>query len=109
MTPLGGDEIKKRIKRSRKQEKNTAERYKGSRNAGSGAGWLRKNDVRTHEFLIENKFTDNKKQYAVKLKDMKEVRQQAILEDRIPVMQFEVGGSRFVVLYEDDFLEITND
>jgi hypothetical protein len=101
-------EQKNRIKRSRKQERQTADRYKGSRNAGSGSGWLRKNDVRSHEFLIENKFTDNQKQYSVKLLDLIELQQRAILEDRIPVLQFEIQGKRFVILPEDDFTSMFN-
>lgn len=99
-------EQKNRIKRSRKQEKQTADRYKGSRNAGSGSGWLRKNDVRSHDFLIENKFTDNQKQYSVKFKDLMELQQRAILEDRIPVLQFEIQNRRFVIIPEDDFTSL---
>lgn len=107
---LGGDgEQKRRLKKSRKQEKKTADRYKGSRNAGSGAGWLRKNDVRSHHFLIENKFTDNTKQYTVKLKELTELQQRAILEDRMPVLQFEIQGKRYVILTEDDFTGMLND
>lgn len=106
---FGSDgEQKRRLKKSRKQERQTADRYKGSRNAGSGSGWLRKNDVRSHEFLIENKFTDNAKQYTIKLKDLTELHQRAILEDRIAVLQFEIQGRRYVVLTEDDFTGMFN-
>lgn len=106
---FGSDgEHKRRLKKSRKQEKQTADRYKGSRNAGSGSGWLRKNDVRSHEFLIENKFTDNTKQYTVKFKDLTELHQRAILEDRIAVLQFEIQGRRYVILTEDDFTWMLN-
>ena len=41
-------------KRSKKQEERTAEKYHGSRNVMSGAGWVRKNDVRTSDLLVEN-------------------------------------------------------
>jgi hypothetical protein len=106
---FGSDkEQKRRLKKSRKQEKRTADRYKGSRNAGSGAGWMRKNDVRTDKLLIENKFTDNVKGYSVKVKDMNELRKQALMEDRIPVLQIEIGGVRFITMYEDDFMEYFN-
>lgn len=106
---FGSDgEHKRRLKQSRKQERQTADRYKGSRNAGSGSGWLRKNDVRSHEFLIENKFTDNQKQYSVKLKDLTELQQRAILEDRVPVLQFEIQGRRYVIIPEDDFTSMFN-
>lgn len=106
---FGSDgEQKRRIKKSRKQERQTADRYKGSRNAGSGSGWMRKNDVRSHDFLIENKFTDNVKQYSLKLVDLVELEKRAILEDRIPVLQLEIQGRRYVVLNEDDFTSMFN-
>lgn len=92
------------MKVSKKQEMRTAETYKGSRNAGSGSGWVRKNDVRSHDFLIENKFTDNKKSYSLKAVDLVELRERAILEDRTPVLQFDLAGRRYVVLTEDDFI-----
>lgn len=92
------------MKVSKKQETRTADLYKGSRNAGSGSGWVRKNDVRSHEFLIENKFTENKKSYTIKSVDLVELRERAILEDRTPVLQFDLTGRRYVVLTEDDFI-----
>jgi hypothetical protein len=105
---LGGDgNTRKAInKRSRKQEQRSAKSYKGSRNAGSGSGWLRKNDVRTEDILIENKFTTNEKQITLKHQDLKELIERAILEDRLPVLQFDLAERRYVVLTEDDFLEI---
>lgn len=94
------------MKTSRKQEERTAGKYKGSRNAGSGSGWLRKNDVRSHDFLIENKFTDNKKSYSIKSVELIELRERAILEDRTPVLQFDLNGRNYVILTEDDFITI---
>lgn len=106
---LGRDPDRKDInKRSRKQEQRSAKSYKGSRNAGSGSGWLRKNDVRTEDILIENKFTTNEKQITLKNQDLVELIERAILEDRLPVLQFDLAGRRYVVLTEDDFLEMTS-
>ena len=109
MTIFGRDpaDDKRRInKASAKQEKRTAQAYRGSRNARSGAGWMRKNDVRAEKLLIENKLTVGKTQITVKVKDLVELRERAILEDRIPILQFDVAGRRYVVLNEDDFLEM---
>lgn len=111
---FGDDEVKARrkenqrriMKASKKQEERTAGRYKGSRNAGSGSGWLRKNDVRSDKMLIENKLTENAKSYSIKFKDLDELRHRAILDDRIAVLQFDLGGRNFVILNEDDFLAI---
>jgi len=91
-------------KKSQKQEQRTADTYRGSRNAGSGSGWVRKNDVRSDMFLIENKFTDNKKSYSIKASDLIQLNREAILESRIPVLQFDLAGRKYVILTEDDFL-----
>ena len=107
---IGGDgDYKRLIKASRKQEKRTAERYRGSRTVNSGSKWYSKNDVRSEHLLIENKLTENTKSYTIKFKDLDELRQRAILDDRLPVLQFDLGGRNFVVLTEEDFLAILND
>ena len=95
-------------KRSKKQEERTAEKYHGSRNVMSGAGWVRKNDVRTSDLLVENKFTDTKS-YSIKSAVMVKLAHTAILEDRIPVLQVDLGGRSYVVILEADFLEMIND
>jgi hypothetical protein len=97
------------MKASRKQEARSADTYKGSRNAGSGSGWMRKNDVRSQDFLIENKLTNNAKSYTVKFTDLRDLTVKAVLEDRTPVLQFDLGGKRYVILNEDDFLEMISD
>lgn len=90
------------------QEKRTADKYRGSRNAMSGAGWLRKADVRTADFMIENKLRmdPDAKSYSVKAVEMRDLVKRAILEGRIALLQFDLGGHNYVVLREDDFLEI---
>lgn len=103
---LGGDDRRRIKKESIRQEKRTAQNYKGSRTVRSGATWFSKNDVRTENFLIENKFTGNAKSYTVKYEELKDVVTRAVLEDRVPVLQFDLGGKRFVILVEDDFLEM---
>lgn len=105
---IGGSDNDRKVinRKSKKQEERTAQRYKGSRNAGSGSGWLRKNDVRSSDFLIENKFTNNTKSYTLKFVDLKELESRAIMEDRMPVLQFDLNNKSYVVLMEDDFLEI---
>lgn len=105
---LGGDgNDRKRInKQSKQQELRTAERYRGSRNAGSGSGWLRKNDVRSEHFLIENKLTTGSKSYTVKSVDLRELETRATLEDRMPILQFDLNNKSYVILLENDFLEI---
>jgi hypothetical protein len=98
-------------KKSKRQEERTAKAYKGSRNAMSGAGWVRKADVRTEEFMIENKLKmdPNAKSYSIKSVDMRDLVKRARLEGRIPLMQIDLAGHRYVVLTEDDFLEMIDD
>ena len=107
---LGADDRKDIMKKSRNQEKRSAATYNGSRNAGSGSFWLRKNDVRSVEFLIENKLTIGTKSITLKEVDLRELRERAIIEDRTPILQFDLNGRNYVVLVEDDFLAmIDND
>lgn len=106
---FGADDRKNILKKSRKQEVRTANTYRGSRNAGSGNGWMRKNDVRTVEFLFENKLTTATKSITLKEVDLRELTERAIMEDRTPVLQFDLSGRRYVVLNEDDFLEMVSD
>lgn len=76
----------------------------------SGAGWVRKADVRTADLLIENKLkvNPNAKSYSVKADDLRTLTRNARFEGRIPVLQFDLAGHRYVVLNEDDFLEMIN-
>jgi len=98
-------------KKSKRQEERTAKAYRGSRNAMSGAGWVRKADVRTEEFMIENKLKmdPDAKSYSIKSVDMRDLVKRARLEGRIPLMQIDLAGHRYVVLTEDDFLEMIDD
>lgn len=106
---IGGDDRKRIQKTSKKQEERSAKIYRGSRNPMSGAGWVKKNDVRSETLLIENKFTDNKKSYTIKTTELVELTKRAVMEDRIPVLQFDLGGKHYVVLNEDDFLCLIED
>lgn len=95
-------------KKSDAQEKRTAEKYNGSKNIMSGAGWKRKNDVTTDRFLIENKtrMDINAKSYSVKAIDLRDLAKNAVVASRIPLLQFDLGGHSYVVLLEDDFIEL---
>ena len=106
---FGADDRRAILKKSVKQEKRSAGSYNGSRNAGSGSGWMRKNDVRSEEFLIENKLTIGLKSITLKSLDLIELRERAIIEDRTPVLQFDLNNRRYVVLVEDDFLAMIED
>jgi hypothetical protein len=92
-------------KQSQKHEKRLAKLVDGSVNAASGAFWSRKGDVRSKELLIEHKWT-GKKQVTIKSEVLKKITREAILDSRIPVLGLHLDGENYVVLLEDDYLEM---
>ncbi len=77
----------------------------------SGAGWKRKADVRTDDFLIENKtkMSPTAKSYSLKAEELRKLQLQALQEGRIPLFQVDLGGRKYVVLVENDFLDLIGD
>ena len=92
-------------KQSQKHEKRLAKAIGGTRNAGSGSFWSRKGDVRSDDLLIEHKYT-GKKTYTLKSVDLEKNVTNAILESRMPVFGISLNDKNYVLLTEDDFLEM---
>lgn len=92
-------------KQSQKHEKRLAKKVGGTRTVASGAFWSRKGDVRSKELLIEHKWT-GKKQVTIKSEVLKKITREAILDSRIPVLGLHLDGENYVVLLEDDYLEM---
>ena len=92
-------------KESQKHEKRLAKKIGGSRNAASGAFWSRKGDVRSDDLLIEHKWT-GKKQITLKSDVLKKIVREAILDGRMPVLGIHLEEKNYVVLLEDDFMEM---
>jgi hypothetical protein len=92
-------------KQSQKHEKRLAKAIGGTRNAGSGSFWSRKGDVRSDDLLIEHKYTGNK-QYTLKAVDLEKNVTHAVLESRMPVFGISLNNKNYVILTEDDFLEM---
>ena len=92
-------------KESQKHEKRLAKKIGGSVNSRSGAFWPRKGDVRSDDLLIEHKYT-GKKSFSVKADVLEKITREAILEGRMPVLGVHLNGENYVILLEDDFLEI---
>lgn len=91
-------------KQSLKHENRLAKLGEGSRNAMSGAGF-RKGDVRWDGVLIEHKWT-GKKQMTVKSDVLEKVFIEAVSEGRTPVLGLHLNGKNYVVLDENDYLEL---
>jgi hypothetical protein len=94
-------------KQSLKHEKRLAKKVDGQRSAASGAFWSRKGDVRSDELLIEHKWT-GKKSVTIKSEVLKKITTEAILDSRMPVLGLHLDGENYVVLVEEDFLELRN-
>jgi hypothetical protein len=92
-------------KESQKHEKRLANKVGGSRNAASGALWSRKGDVRSDDLLIEHKWT-GKKSFSLKADVLEKIVREAILESRMPVLGVSLNNKNYVLLIEDDFLEM---
>jgi hypothetical protein len=97
------DDRRRRLRRSRRQESDAAKRYNGSVTSGSGNGWRHKGDMKTDDFLFEMKRTDNTKQITVKLADLTLIRNQGLVENKVGIMQIEIGDRRFDIVDDDDF------
>jgi len=92
-------------RQSRKHEDRLAKAVGGSRTAASGAFWSRKGDVRSQDLLIEHKWT-GKSQVTVKAAVLEKIVKEAILDGRTPVLGFHLNGENYIMLDEDDFLEL---
>jgi Holliday junction resolvase len=92
-------------KQSRKHEDRLSKKMGGQRTAGSGAFWSRKGDVRTAELLIEHKWT-GKKSFTLKSDVLEKIVNEAIMDSRKPVLGISLNNENYVVLLEDDFIEM---
>jgi hypothetical protein len=94
-------------RQSQKHEKRLAKAFGGQRTAASGAFWQRKGDVRSDDILIEHKWT-GKKQVTIRADVLQKIEREAILDYRTPVLGLHLDGRDYVVLNEEDYLEMYN-
>lgn len=92
-------------KRSKLQERRGATDYDGSRNSGSGNGWVRKADVRTENELIEFK-TTSKGSYILTASELRKLWDYALIDGRLPIFEIEFANSGVscVVLDKNDYM-----
>ena len=90
---------------SKKHEDRLAGLVGGQRSAGSGAFWSRKGDVRSTDLLIEHKWT-GKASFTVKAAVLEKIIKEAILESRMPALGISLNDENYVLLTEDDYLEL---
>lgn len=94
-------------RQSLKHEKRLEKALDGSRSAASGAFWSRKGDVRTDDLLIEHKWT-GKKSFTLKSEVLEKIVTEAILDSRTPVLGISLNNKNYVILEEEDFLQLRN-
>lgn len=94
-------------KASQAHEKRLEKVMGGSRTAASGAFWSRKGDVRTEDYLIEHKYTAGKS-FSIKSSELNKIETEALLVGRTPVFCFSLGNRDYVILLEQDFVEIAD-
>jgi len=92
-------------KQSQKHEKRIAKAVGGKTTAASGAFWSRKGDVRSDDLLIEHKWT-GKKSFSLKADVLEKIVTEAIIDSRMPVLGISLNNNNYVLLTEDDFLEM---
>lgn len=92
-------------KQSKKHENRLAKKIGGSTNAASGAFWSRKGDVRSKELLIEHKWT-GKKSFTLKSDVLEKIVTEAILDGRTPMLGIHLNGKDYIIMLEDDVLEM---
>ena len=92
-------------KESQKHEARLAKAIGGKRNAASGAFWSRKGDVRATDVLLEHKYT-GKASFTIKAAVLEKIVREAIMESRMPVLGISLNNENYILLTEDDWLEM---
>lgn len=97
---------KKTVKeKSQEQEKRTAKQLNGQTQIASGAIWTMKADVRTEDFLIENKYTDSS-YYTLNVTTWEKIFKEATNDNlRIPLMQVDIKDKSCIIC-EAPYLEM---
>ena len=94
------------MKRWQKKEVRDAKSFSGRRQARSGGLWNQKGDVRSAEWLIECKSTEQKG-YRLTPELWKKIRSEAIKSGRKPLLSIELNdGTELCVLGKDDLVEL---
>lgn len=92
-------------RQSQLHEKRLAKKVGGGVVAASGAFWSRKGDVRSSDLLIEHKWT-GKQSFTLKASVLEKIVTEAILDGRTPVLGVSLNGKNYVLLDEEDFLDL---
>lgn len=92
---------------SDKQEKRVAKRYNAKQHAGSGSGYVWRNDMHSDRFWIECKRTDNERYIRIDLKEVEALVKRAAEKGKTAVLAIEIKGCEYVLLQDCDFQELS--
>ncbi len=97
-------------RRSRIHENEVAGAFGGLVTPMSGAGWVRKQDVHTDSELIECKTTEAQS-YTLNVHMLNELRREGFIAGKLSLLDIKFEpvsqrSSRWVVLHEEDYLEL---
>lgn len=92
-------------KASQAHEKRLAKVVGGKAVGGSGNGWSHKGDVRSDDMLIEHKWTGAKSR-SIQAAELEKIVKEALHIGRLPVFGLSLNNKNYVILTEDDFLEL---
>lgn len=91
----------------RKSEDKIAKEFKGKRVRGSGNQTFHPGDVKTDQFLIENKITQ-KKSYSLSMQVLNKIYEEALFSFRIPLISIKIQEKEIVIMFKEDFLSLIN-
>lgn len=94
-----------RRKLSDKQEKRVAKKLGAKQHKGSGSGFVR-NDASSERFLVECKRTDNSRYIRVDLKEVEALVRRAAEKGKVGVLAIEINGCEYVLMTDNDFLDL---
>lgn len=104
---------RRELRASQAQEARGARIHGGQVTPGSGAGWSKKGDVRVPSDggvftvpLIEYKWT-GKKQATIQAGVLEKIVYEAVADGRRPVLGISLNGLNYVILPEDDYVELS--
>lgn len=93
------------MKQWEKKEKKDSKDFGGSRQRSSGSTWFAPGDVKTDKFLIDSKFTE-KNSYSLNKQTLDKIYEEALFQDRIPMLSLDIAGTEVVVVFKEDFLNL---
>jgi hypothetical protein len=93
------------MKNWRKKEKRDAKDFEGKQMKGSGSQWYAPGDVKTDDYLIDSKTTDNKS-FGVTLKIWDKLAEEAAFVQRIPLLSVKIQETELCILSRMDLLNL---